>query len=218
VLHFHKLDQQRKVHKENEVSRPTKYNKIRESTMSFDNAHKKIHNIDSDGCRQLENWEKIFGPPQPKNKNRAFDTRKEYNHPRGGYMSRGRARGRNQDRPLYCMYHERDTDHRTRDCPIFLESKKKMTQNQNQPPNPPPAKEVNHTSHSQQPSQSSSSYHPLYQHSNSRSEYQPNYHKYPSPYYQPYNYVSTTNQSHLTQPSITYLLPPLQIIYPTTNT
>jgi hypothetical protein len=89
VLHFHKLDQQRKVHKENEVSRPTKYNKIRESTMSFDNAHKKIHNIDSDGCRQLENWEKIFGPPQPKNKNRAFDTRKEYNHPRGGYMSRG---------------------------------------------------------------------------------------------------------------------------------
>jgi hypothetical protein len=56
------------------------------------------------------------------------------------------------------LYHERDMDHRTRNCPIFLESKKKMTQKQNQPLNPPPAKEVNHTTHRQQPSQSSSSY------------------------------------------------------------
>jgi hypothetical protein len=32
-----------------------------------------------------------------------------------------------QDMPLYCMFHERDTDHRTRDYPIFLESKKNMT-------------------------------------------------------------------------------------------
>jgi hypothetical protein len=31
VLHFHKLDQQRKVPKENEGSRPTKYSKSRES-------------------------------------------------------------------------------------------------------------------------------------------------------------------------------------------
>jgi hypothetical protein len=68
---------------------PTKYNKSRESTMSFDNAHKQIHNIDSDRCGPPENWEKNFRPPQPESRNRAFDTRKNYHHPRGGCMSRG---------------------------------------------------------------------------------------------------------------------------------
>jgi hypothetical protein len=50
VLHFCKLEQQRKVPNENEASRPVKYNISRESTMSFDNATKQIHIIDSDGC------------------------------------------------------------------------------------------------------------------------------------------------------------------------
>jgi hypothetical protein len=36
--------------------------------MSFNNAHKQIHNIDLDGCGPLENWEKNFGPPQLRNK------------------------------------------------------------------------------------------------------------------------------------------------------
>jgi hypothetical protein len=40
ILHFHKLDQQRKVPNENDASRPTNYTKSRESTMGFDNAHK----------------------------------------------------------------------------------------------------------------------------------------------------------------------------------
>jgi hypothetical protein len=40
VLDFHKLDQQRKVPKESEASRPTEYNKSREGTLSFDNATK----------------------------------------------------------------------------------------------------------------------------------------------------------------------------------
>jgi hypothetical protein len=93
-----------------------------------------------------------------------------------------------------------------------------MTQKQSQPPNPPLVKEVNHTSHWQHPLQSSSSYHPTYQHSNSRSECQPHYHSYPSAYYQPYNYASTMSQSHPTQPAITYLSQPLQITYPATNT
>jgi hypothetical protein len=62
-------------------------------------------------------------------------------------MSRGQGKGQSQDRSLYCIYLERHTDHRTRDCPIFMESKKKMTQKQNQLPNPLLAKEVNHTSH-----------------------------------------------------------------------
>jgi hypothetical protein len=105
-----------------------------------------------------------------------------------------------------------------RDCPIFLESKKKMTQNENQQPNPSTAKEVNHTSHWHQPSQSSSSNQPSYQHHKTCSKYQPNYHKYPSPYYQPYNYTAHTSQIHITQPTITYHVAPLQIRYPTANT
>jgi hypothetical protein len=52
-LHFCKLcklGQQRKIANENESSRPTKYSKSRESTLSFDSSHKQVHHIDSDGC------------------------------------------------------------------------------------------------------------------------------------------------------------------------
>jgi hypothetical protein len=89
VLHFHKLDQQRKVPKESESSRPTKYSKSRENVMSFHTSHKQVHNIDSDGCGPPENWEKNFGPPQSKNRSRAFDSRREYHNLRGSYTNRG---------------------------------------------------------------------------------------------------------------------------------
>jgi hypothetical protein len=55
VLHFRKLDQQRKVPKLNEASRPSRYNNSRESTMMFNSAHKQIHKIDSDRSGQPEN-------------------------------------------------------------------------------------------------------------------------------------------------------------------
>jgi hypothetical protein len=105
-----------------------------------------------------------------------------------------------------------------RDCPILLKSKKKMTQKQNQRPNPTTAKEVNHTSHWHQPSQSSSSNQPSYQHHNNHSEYQPNYHRYPSPYYQPHNYAPHIRQIQTTEPTITYPSTPLQITYLTAST
>jgi hypothetical protein len=57
--------------------------------MSFSNAHKQIHNTDSDGCGLPKIWEKNFGPSQPENRNMAFDPKKDYHHPRGGYMSQG---------------------------------------------------------------------------------------------------------------------------------
>jgi hypothetical protein len=60
--------------------------------MSFENAHKQIHNIESDGCGPPENWENNFGPPQVENKDKAFETRKDYHHPRGIYTRRGRGR------------------------------------------------------------------------------------------------------------------------------
>jgi hypothetical protein len=43
------------------------------------------------------------------------------------------------------MFHERDTDHWTRDCPIFTKSKKKMAQTHNQPSTTTTVKDVNHT-------------------------------------------------------------------------
>jgi hypothetical protein len=137
-----------------------------------------------------------------------YDSRKDHQQNRGGYSNRGRGRGQNQEKPLYCMFHERDTAHRTRDFPIFLKSKKKMTQKQNQPSASSTAKEVNHTSHWCQRS---------YQNFNPRPEYQPNYHIYPSQYYQPYNYSPHTSQIHTSQPTITYPPTPLQITYPTAS-
>jgi hypothetical protein len=94
----------------------------------------------------------------------------------------------------------------------------KMTQKHSQQPNPFTAKEVNHTSHWYQASQSSSTNQPSYQHPNTHSKYQSNYHRYPSPYYQPYNYTPHTSQTHYTHPAITYPSPPLHITYPMQST
>jgi hypothetical protein len=48
-------------------------------------------------------------------------------------------------KPLYWMYHGNKTNHRTKDCPIYLETKKKMEQDSTQPSHQPAALEVNHT-------------------------------------------------------------------------
>jgi hypothetical protein len=63
VLHFRKLEQQRKVSKENEASRPTKYNRGRENIILFDNTTKQFHIIDSDGCRPPEKLEEKLRAP-----------------------------------------------------------------------------------------------------------------------------------------------------------
>jgi hypothetical protein len=133
VSHYRKLDQQRKVTNENEGSRPFKYNKGKEGATSFDIAHKQVHNIDSDGYRPQENWEKNFRPLRQENESKPYDSRSDHQQSRGTYPNRGRGRGRYQDKPLYCMFHEKDTDHQKMDCPVFLESKKKMAQKPTQP-------------------------------------------------------------------------------------
>jgi hypothetical protein len=62
----------------------------------------------------------------------------QYNQ-RGGASNHGRGRGRGQYtmKPPYCMYHGSDTNHRTEDCPIYLETKKKMEQDSAQPSHQP---------------------------------------------------------------------------------
>jgi hypothetical protein len=128
VSHFRKLDQQRKVTSENKGSRSFNYTINKEGEASFDIACKQVHIIDSDGYGPPENWDKNFRPPWQESENRLYDSRKDHQQNNGGYPSRGRGRGQFQEKPLYYMFHEKDTDHRTRDCPIFLESKKKMAQ------------------------------------------------------------------------------------------
>jgi hypothetical protein len=151
VLHFYKLGQQRKSTSKNESSRPFKYNKSKEGSSNFDTSHRHVQNIDSDGCGPPKNWERNFRPLRPENENKTYDPRKDCNQTKGGHSSRGRGRDWIQDRPMYCMFHERDIDRRTREYPIFLGSKKKRTQKHYQLSTTATVKEV-HTSHSQQPS------------------------------------------------------------------
>jgi hypothetical protein len=49
VLHFQKLEQQRKIPKENKASRPTCYNRNRPNNNSYDSNLKHVNIIDSDG-------------------------------------------------------------------------------------------------------------------------------------------------------------------------
>jgi hypothetical protein len=67
VLQFRKLEQQRKAPKHDEALRLIHYN---------DNQHgypKEVHNIDSDGCRSLKNWDKNFEPPLQERNQRVFN-------------------------------------------------------------------------------------------------------------------------------------------------
>jgi hypothetical protein len=55
ILHFGKLEQQRKASKPDEATRPH-YNDNQRSYPGH------VHIIDSDDCGPPENWEKNFGP------------------------------------------------------------------------------------------------------------------------------------------------------------
>jgi hypothetical protein len=141
VLHFCKLEQQRKTTKHDEAPRPPRYKKNQHSYP------KKINSIDSDGCGPPKNWKKNFGSALQERSQRTFDYRQNQYIQRGGTPDRSRDRGRGPYtfKPPYCMYHGSETDHRTKYCPIFLESKRKMDQDFKQPSQQSSVREVNHT-------------------------------------------------------------------------
>jgi hypothetical protein len=48
-------------------------------------------------------------------------------------------------KPPYCKYHGSETNHHTKDCSIYLDTKKKMEQDLAQPSHQPAAREVDHS-------------------------------------------------------------------------
>jgi hypothetical protein len=68
IQHFRKLEQQRKTSKLDEALRPH-YNK------NQNNHPRHVHNINSDGCGPLENWEKNYGTHSHPTKERVPDQR-----------------------------------------------------------------------------------------------------------------------------------------------
>jgi hypothetical protein len=117
IQYFRKHEQQRKVSKVDEAPRP----RHNESQHSYP---KPVHNIDSDGCGPPENWEKNYGTPlQQTSHITTSDQRFSQYNQRGETTNQGHGHGRGSYtvRPLYCMYHGNETDHRTKDCPIYIE-------------------------------------------------------------------------------------------------
>jgi hypothetical protein len=111
----------------------------------------------------------------------------------------------------YCMYHDSDTNHHIKDCPIYLETKKKLEQDSAQPSHQPTHQEVNHTIqwalHHQRYSPSYPLHFPAQAYQNRQIQ--------PLAYYQSYHYGTTNHPQHSSVQQITYPSPVPQITYPT---
>jgi hypothetical protein len=113
------------------------------------------------------------------------------------------------------MYHGNKTNHRTKDCPIYIDTKQKMDQESTQPSSQLQSRDVNHTMqwapHNQQHSPSYPPHYPTQPYQNSQTQ--------PPAYCQSYRYATTNNPHPLPIPQITYHPVVSQITYPTpTNT
>jgi hypothetical protein len=180
-----------------------------------DNHHnylKPMHNIGFGGDGASESWNKDYrGPPQQTH-SRTFDQRSPQNNQRGRASNRGWGRGRGpyMPRPLYCMYHGNETDHRTKDCPIYIDTKQKMNQDTTQPSPQLQSKEINHTMqwapHNKHHSPPYPLHYPAQAYQNSQAQL--------PAYYQSYHYATTNHLQPLPAPQITYIPALPQITYP----
>jgi hypothetical protein len=127
VDHFHKLEQQRKSPKPDDAPRPPRYNN---NQCSYP---KPVHSINSDGCGSPEYREKNFGSPPQEIYSRAFDQRFTQHNQRGSIPNRGHSQDPYTFSPPHCMYHGSETNHRTKYCPIFLKSERKIEQDSKLP-------------------------------------------------------------------------------------
>jgi hypothetical protein len=140
VQHFRKLKQQRKVPKSDEAPRP-RYND------NQCNYPKPVHNIDSDSCGPPENWQKSYEESSQERSPNTFKQRSPQYNQRGKALKHGRGQGLSLYtlRPLYYMYQGNKTNHHTKDCPIYINTKWKIHQESTQPSPQIPSREVNHT-------------------------------------------------------------------------
>jgi hypothetical protein len=191
IQHFRKLEQQRKVAKPDEASRPC-----------YDDSHrnylKPVHNIGPDSNEASENWNKGYREPLHHSDFRTLNQRPPQSNQQDGASNKGRGRGRGPytPRPLYCMYHSNETDHRTKDYPIYIDTKCKMNQDNTQPSSQLHYKGVNHTMQWAPCNQQHSSPYPphylaqAYQNSQTQSP----------AYYQPYHYTNPNHPEPLPAP------------------
>jgi hypothetical protein len=111
------------------------------------------------------------------------------------------------------MYHGNETRHRTKDCPINTDTKRKMNQDTIQPLPQLQSREVNHTMqwspHTQQHTPSYPLHYPAQAYQNS--------HIQSSTYYQLYHYATTNHHQPPPAPQITYHHALPQITYPTSS-
>jgi hypothetical protein len=109
------------------------------------------------------------------------------------------------------MYHDNKINHRTKECPIHIDTKKKMDQELAQPSQQLASREVNHTiqwtPHHQQHSPSYPPHYPNQAYQNSQNQ--------PLVYYQSYHYATTNHVQPSPMPQITYHPVVRQITYPT---
>jgi hypothetical protein len=109
------------------------------------------------------------------------------------------------------MYHGNETDHHTKDCPIYIDTKWRMNQDTTQPSPQLQSREVNHTMHWAPHNQQHSPSYPLhcptqaYQNSQTQS----------LAYYQSYHYTTTNHPQSPPAPQITYHPALPQITHPT---
>jgi hypothetical protein len=144
---------------------------------------------------------------------RTFDQRSPQYNQRGGASNRGQGRDRGPFtmKPSYCMYHGSNTNHCTKDFPIYLETKKKIEQDSAQPSHQPIPQEVNNTMqwapHHQRYSPSYPLHFPAQAYQNSQTQ--------PPTYYQSYHYATTNHRQPLPVQQIACPSPVPQITYPT---
>jgi hypothetical protein len=109
------------------------------------------------------------------------------------------------------MYHGNETNHRTKDCPIYIDTKRKIDQESTQPSPQLQSREVNHTMQcapqNQQHSPSYPLHYPTQAYQNSQTQ--------PPAYYQSYHYATSNNPQPPPTPQITYHPALPQITYPT---
>jgi hypothetical protein len=146
VLHFCKLGQQRKVATENKSWRPFEYSKGKDGTPNFDAPHKQAIASTRMDVDLHKIGTKISSLCGKKAREKHMTPGEIISKPEVAIQAKAEAGAKIMDLFIPCSTWKTPTIAQG-DCPIFLVTKKKITQKHNQPSTTPISKEVSHTSH-----------------------------------------------------------------------